>query len=133
MKIEQAVRTHALAHPPLAALIGERLYYGFLPENVKLPAATFFLVSSGRDHVTDLRSPRFQFTAWADSYATAADVEEQIEDAFIRYKGMMAGEVPVCQGVIIAPGYDLAPETAPDGKGKRYGRACDIQIIYRGK
>lgn len=129
MGIEQAVREHALAHPGLAALIGTRLYYGVLPSPAVLPAATYFLVSGARDHVTDKRSPRFQFTAWAADCPTAAAVAAQIEDAFIRFKGLMAGEIPVIQGVVVVPGYDLPSEAAPDGT--RYGRAVDVQIHYK--
>lgn len=129
MEIEQAVKQHALAHPGLAGLIGGRLYYGTLPSPVTLPAVTYFLVSGARDHVTDRRSPRFQFTAWAANYQSAATVAAQVEEAFIRYRGMMAGEIPVIQGVVVVPGYDLPPETAPNGT--RYGRAVDIQVHYK--
>lgn len=129
MDIELAVKQHALAHPGLAALIGARLYYGALPSPVTLPAVTYFLVSGARDHVTDRRSPRFQFTAWAADYQSAATVAVQIEEAFIRFRGVMAGEIPVIQGVVVVPGYDLPIETAPGGT--RYGRAVDIQIHYK--
>ncbi len=129
MDIEAAIPLHCKTDAVLNALIDGRIYYDTLPDKCVLPAVTFFRVSGARDHVTDLRSPRFQFTAWAATKPEAGKVEEAVEDAFIRFKGPMGGE-PVVQCVIDAPGYDLPAEA--DSNGTRYGRACDIRIIYRG-
>jgi len=130
MDIETAIPLFCATHEGLTALIATRIYYGSLPDvTPTLPAVVYFRVSTARDHKIDTRHPRFQFTAWAASYLEAGAVEEQIEDAFIRYKGRMANEIAVIQGVIEVPGYDMPPET--DAYGTRFGRACDVVIHYR--
>ena len=129
MDIETAVPAIGAADETLTGLIGDRFYYGFLPDDATLPAAIFFRVSATRDHNIDSRSARFQITAWAENYPAAGAVEAAIEDTFIRYKDRMAVDLVITQGVIEVPGYDLPPET--DEQGTRYGRACDVVLHYR--
>lgn len=129
MTIEQAVRTRALAHPGLAALLAERMHYGALPEKCPLPALVFFLISDPHDHITDLGHARIQFTSWGSSYMAAAEVDRQVDDAFTRFKGVI-GDIQIAQGVTVAGPYDLSPEIA-DGQA-RMGRARDVLFHYRG-
>ncbi len=130
MDIEEAVGIHGLAHPGLAALIGTRLHHDHLPDDADLPALVFFLVDDPHDHVTDLGHARFQFTSWAASPAQAKAVDVQVDAAYTRYKGMMAGAVAVSQGVTVAGPYPMPTEETKGG-GKRYGRARDIQLHYQ--
>lgn len=128
--IEAAVIMIAAADTALNSLIGDRLHYGQLPaEGFILPAAVFQLISSTRDHKIDARSARFQFTAWAANPPAAGAVEAAIEDTFIRYKGRMAADLVIIQGIVLVPGYDMPSET--DIHGTRFGRACDIVLYYR--
>lgn len=130
MDIEAAIPVIAAADSTLYGLIAGRIYYDNLPETgFILPAVVFQLISGARDHLIDSRSPRFQLTAWAATRPAAGAVEAAIENAFIRYKGRMADDLTITQGVIEVPGYDLPPET--DEFGTRHGRACDIVLHYR--
>jgi hypothetical protein len=131
MDIEQAFQIYALAHAGLAALIGTRLFYGSLPDPCQLPALVYFLVDDPHDHTTDLGRARLQVTSWGTSFAEAKALDKQVDAAFTRFKGIMGG-AKVSQGVTVAGPYDMDPETAPDGS-QRFGRARDIELIYRGE
>ena len=82
MTIETDVFSRLTTFPGLTALVGTRCYPVRLPQNPILPAVSFFKVSNPRvfshDGDSSLQHPRYQFSSWAETYAEAWAVAEQI-------------------------------------------------------
>ena len=89
MDIEQGIITYLIA----LNVATKRVYPAPLPQNVTLPAVTVQRVSSVVDYVhagaSGLELGRFQFTSWADSYAAAKVIAQQVKAALTGYKGSM--------------------------------------------
>jgi len=107
----------------LLALITGRVYPGKLPQGATLPAVTYRKVSGPRIHDLDVAYPRFQITAWAESYIEAVAVAFAIRGATQRYKGIRDG-VKIPQIVYLNEVDMIDPETG------YYTRPVDVEIIY---
>lgn len=95
MLVEEALHDYLSTHPGLSALIAGRIYPLVLPQKPTLPAITYQRISGlrVRSHQgpSGLASPRFQFDAWADSYASARTVADELRRALDGFRGMMGG------------------------------------------
>jgi len=97
--IEEGIVLRLKAHTGLKALIVERIHPLKLPQSVTLPAVTYQRISTPREITHDqgndasdggeLAMPRFQFTAWAETFASAKAVSKQIRKALNGYKGTL--------------------------------------------
>lgn len=95
MTIEAAVIQHLLAHPGVAALVGDRIYPMRLPQRPTYPALTCQKVSGPRvtakDGPAGLAQARMQVSCWAKSYPDAKAVAEQVRRALAGFSGVMGG------------------------------------------
>lgn len=83
--IQERIKQYLQSQSDLAALVGNRIYPNYLPENATYPAISYFRVSNIRPRVKDGHigeaQPRFQFDIWAEKYAQAAEVERLLVSA----------------------------------------------------
>ena len=93
MGLPEVVYARCTAHVGTAALIGTRCYPNVLPENVVYPAIRFLRVSDDnaayRDHdggPTPRSVARVQFDCIAETHDDAADVADQLYQAWDGYK-----------------------------------------------
>lgn len=79
MTIESDIFTRLVAAVPLVV---SRVYPLLLPQNPTLPAITYQRISDVREQSlggdSSLQHPRFQFSCWAETYAVALAVAEQV-------------------------------------------------------
>ena len=93
MAIEEALRALLLADSDLTALVEERVYPQQTPELGKLPAISYFRVSTPREYTYDapasetLAHPRFQFDCKANDYPTARETAAALYSALSGYAG----------------------------------------------
>ena len=80
--IETALLNKMTGHAGLAALVGNRVYPGKMPETPTYPCVVYYKVSitdvAAHGRTNDILQPRFQFNVWALTYASAKLVKEQI-------------------------------------------------------
>ncbi len=107
--IEKAIRAKLVAHSGLSALVGARVYPGYIPQGTAKPAVYY-----DKDEVrkvpvcnenSNYREGSFTITAVADSYSTAESVSAQIEAALEQW----TQETPV-----------VVSETITNGDGIMY-------------
>lgn len=87
--IEKAMVARLTGYTGLSALIGTRVYPGYLPQGVAKPAAYYEEEGTERLSTDDgdgkYRESDFRITTVADSYASAKAVSKQVEDALARW------------------------------------------------
>lgn len=89
--IEELINSRLSGFAGLAALVGSRIYYGNLPQNVAMPAVSWRLVTDDTPQPqqvvgeTDLIRGRFQFDCWSPSKTVARDVRKQVRNALKRW------------------------------------------------
>ncbi len=95
MTIEEGLYSYLSGYAGLTALVGTRIYPLVMPQNVTMPAIRYQRISSSRIYSHDgpnkLTHPRFQFSCFAESYATAKAVANQVRFALAGYQGTMGG------------------------------------------
>lgn len=83
--IEKAIRAKLVAHSGLSALIGSRVYPGYIPQGTVKPAVYYDKDEVRKipvcDENSNYREGSFTITAVADSYTSAESVSAQIESA----------------------------------------------------
>lgn len=91
--IESDLRTYLIEHEDLEDTIDTRVYPMFLPQNPTLPAITYQRVSGERDRsltgLNSLSHPRIQFDCWAETYAEAKTLGEEVISALNDYPGVV--------------------------------------------
>jgi hypothetical protein len=80
--VEEALTARLLAAPALAALVGNRITWGWRAPGDGLPAITLTNVSPGRSYTyqgpAGLSGPRVQFDIWARDFASAKTIERAL-------------------------------------------------------
>jgi len=106
--IEEGLQAFLAANAGLVALISGRVYHRALPQGVVLPALTWQRISTPRlaahdtSGSTGTAHPRFQFDAWATTYASAKAITDALRAALNGYKGTMGALNPVTvQGALV--------------------------------
>ena len=86
--IDSALYGYLVAFPGLVALISNRVYLMKIPQAATLPCLTLARISTTRTLTHDqvgksgsLEKARFQFDAWATTYAAAKAITDQVRDA----------------------------------------------------
>lgn len=86
--LEEGLVSYLSAYAGLTALISTRTYLMLIPQGVTIPCLTLQRISTSRilTHQTsgatgDLARPRFQFDAWATTYAVAKAIIDQVRAA----------------------------------------------------
>ena len=95
MTIETALYSYLKDFAGLYALVSTRIYPLILPQNPTLPAVAYQQISGPRVHAMGndpgITYPRYQFSCWGSTPASAAAVAQQIRLAFENYSGTMGG------------------------------------------
>lgn len=92
-------RSTLIAHAGTTALVGERVYFGHLPQNPTYPALAVEKVSALRfsNMGVDISEvlARVQVTAFAATRASVESVRDQVRQALQRARGTQGGVVVV--------------------------------------
>lgn len=93
--VEQAVVARLAASTAVTGRAGTRIYPVELPQDPKLPAVTYDLISSTRESVMSQDygtvHARIQVTAWANTYSAASGLSEGVRAAVQRWTGTSTG------------------------------------------
>ena len=93
MSFEEGLFEYLDNHAGLSMEVDSRIYPVLLPQKSILPAVTYTRLVTPLLHELDTTSvlphPTFQFDCWAESYARAKDVAEQVYIALDMYRGAM--------------------------------------------
>jgi hypothetical protein len=122
--IEETLFTRLSTFPGIIALVGTRIYPIFMPQGVIYPAITYQRISTEPREscmVSDVGivKPRFQITAWGETFATAKAIVDQVRQALQRWN------TTGVQDTYIMGEYDLYDEIS-----YKYGAAIDAQVVY---
>lgn len=92
--LEEGLKSYLAGYSGLSALISTRVYHMRIPQGATLPCLTYQRVSTPREITHDisgssgaLAHPRFQFDAWAATYASAKAITDQVRAALHGKKG----------------------------------------------
>ena len=89
MSVESELRTRLESSTAVSALVSTRVYPTVLPQDVTLPAVSYFKVSGVRTHAmgTDpgLAHPQVQVSCWGATYTSAHAVKEAVRSALSRW------------------------------------------------
>ena len=118
-----ALKTILRADVDLAALVGTLVYAFPLRQDPVLPAVTYRRVSGPRDQLLGIGKPRYQFTAWSESYGEARDVAQAVDDCLQRYKGTSEG-VLIINATVVNDVDIYDPET------KKHTCSVDVMLKY---
>lgn len=91
--LEAGITTFILANGPLTAIISDRLYPDVLPQSPTLPALVYQVLPATLDYSHDgdshLDRVRVQFSCWATSPTSAANLRETLRLALSGFSGQM--------------------------------------------
>ena len=117
--LDEGLVSYLKAFSGLTALISTRVYLMFIPQAATLPCVTVTRISTARiltmdssGSTGDLAHPRFQFDAWATTYASAKAIIDQVRAALNGHVGATGTGVTIRAALVESevPSYD--PETA---------------------
>lgn len=104
--LEEGLYTYLTTFAGLTALISTRVYAFRIPQGGTLPCVTYQRISTPRELSHDsagigneLAHPRFQFDAWATTYASAKAISDQLRSALNGHKST-TGSVTV-NGILV--------------------------------
>lgn len=97
MSVESDIYTRLSAYAGIIALVSAKIYPLTLPQDVALPALSYFKVSDVPEHAmgldADIKTIRIQVDCWADTYSVAKSLEVQVKAALSRYR---SGNIKDC-------------------------------------
>lgn len=131
--VRQAVRRLLLTDATIAALVGDRIHPGALPQDCPLPAISYAVAGTREPRTlaraTPYRATRFRVSIWSDFEAEAEDVAEAARAALAGFSGLV-GAIRVAL-VAIEGEVDL-PEPRPDGGDEStYRITLDLRAWHR--
>ena len=99
--LEESLGSYLINYTGLTNLVSSRIYLLRMPDTGNtLPCVTFQRIDTPRTHAHDtsgtggdLAHPRFQFDAWAETYASAKAINEQIRAALNGKTGSIGSQV----------------------------------------
>lgn len=119
--LEEGLFSYLSTYAGLTALISARVYPFRIPQEqaVSLPCMTYQRISTPRHQThdtsgaSDLASPRFQFDAWAETYASAKAITDQIRAALNGKNGTIGsgGSAVTIQAALVQ---EETPELDPE-------------------
>ena len=113
-EIEEAVYSALTGNATLTGLISTHIYPLVLPQEVALPAVTFFRVSNIHNHGMggdiDLMETRLQVSILADSVLRMRTVTDAVRGVLSRWKGTYGGVI-VQDSLLDNEMDDFEPET----------------------
>ena len=97
MEIEESLVTYLLTQTALTALVDRRIYYDYAQQKDKYPYIVGLNISDVKEQtlsgILTMESPIIQFTAYAETRASAQLVANQIKAALTDYQGTLSGVV----------------------------------------
>jgi len=85
------IRTLILSDPAVSGLVGNRVYPQIAPEGATYPLVVYSQIlrvdPTGLSTPLSLSTVSYEFTAWAESYITAHDVEVALVNLLNKYRG----------------------------------------------
>ncbi len=129
MSLESAIKARLDGFAGLRAYVKNRNYAIRYPQETKLPATTFELLSERAVHAmgsdANVKESRLRVNTFALEFSACREVDEQVRQALSRYRGTSAGTVV----------QDILEETVNDifhpevGSGV-HQRARDFRVFY---
>lgn len=93
--IEPAFRTILLAAPAVAAIVADRVWLGFRPQNERRAGVVLTLTTANHEHVFEGHAGyvqgRMQADCLAPDYRAAKELAKAVSDALDNYTGTVAG------------------------------------------
>ena len=130
MLIEQALMTYILAQTGITDLVSTRIYFVEGPQETAKPYLVINKIDGPREHSHDgsssLAHPRFQLTAFAETYSGAKNIISAVQTALQGYSGTMGGESGVAVGAVL---YEDETDLERGGQGL-YGVSADYIIWH---
>lgn len=132
MTIEEAIVARVLAFAGTAALVGDRVFPGFIPAGAAHPAIAYQRIGGPPNYVmlgeTGAAEARIQITCWGVKYADAAAVAEQVRLALSGFRGQL-GTVMVDSLFLEGP-TDTTDQQPGSDQSKKYGRRLELRVRF---
>lgn len=128
-EIEEALPARLEGVAAVTALVGTRIYPARAPQGAVRPFVTFARIATPPREVAfgadpGIARPRFQLTAWAETYGAARLVATAVRQGLQRFRGVVLGvDILDC---FIELDADLV-----DDEAKLFGVATDVTVIHR--
>lgn len=111
--LDESIYSYLSNYAGLTALVSNRVYAFRIPQEATLPCVLFQRISTPRELSHDssgigneLAHPRFQFDAFAETYASAKAINDQIRAALNGKTGLIGSQVETATvaGTVVNPG-----------------------------
>jgi len=120
--LEEGLHSYLSTYAGITALIGARVYSMRIPQGATMPCLTYQRISTPRINTHDnsgiagdLTSPRFQFDAWGNTYASVKAINDQVRAALNGKTGSI-GTAPSNITIRSALADNENPEYDPDSE-----------------
>jgi hypothetical protein len=117
--LDEGLVAYLKAHAGLSALISTRVYLAPMPQGATLPCLTLQRIDTPRTLTHDtsgatgtLARPRFQFDAWALTYASTRAITDQVRAALNGHTGTTGTGVTIRAALVQDERPDYDPLTA---------------------
>jgi hypothetical protein len=130
--IEEALASLLSADAGIIALCSARIYPLTIPQKAALPAVTYQKIAGSPFYTlsgpNELRTARFQVTAFAASYSAARGLQKAVENA-MNYRGLI--DTVEIQSVEMTDDGDVPYVDAAVEAKKVCARRMDFEIFYK--
>ena len=126
--ISTALRAHLAADATIASLVGTRIYPTRLPQNPAFPAMTYSQIAGPQIATLEgcvAHNPHFQINCFSETYLTALQLADAVEDSINLFMGVMNSEEIVSASIKMNR-EDIFEENVDD-----YRVALDFSIWHR--
>lgn len=112
--VDEGIIAHLSNYPGLTSLISDRVYLMRIPQSATLPCLCVTRIDTPRELTHDLvgaenalAHPRFQFDAWAKTYASAKAITDQLRAALNGHRNSLGYhlETATVVGTIVDSGH----------------------------
>ncbi len=128
MEIFEAFVSYLLSYSPLAAVIGNKIFPDFLPDDHKGSGIVYQAIGGGVEYTLlgrdGLKTPQYQFSCYSDSNKEAYAVYKQLVKAFDEVPTYLEGLNIQFIEQVSEPVKDYEPET------KRHCYKVDFQFYF---
>lgn len=132
MTIEEAIVQRLTTFAGTAALVGDRVFPGFVPSGQVHPAIVYQRIGGPINYVmsgeTGAAEARIQITAWSARYSEAQSVGDQVRLALSAFRGTL-GTVRV-DSMLFENVADVTDQQAGSDQSKKYGRRVDVRVRF---
>lgn len=128
--IDEGLIAYLGAYAGLTSLISNRVYLMRIPQGATLPCLTVTRISTPREFAMDtsgatgtLAHPRFQFDAWATTYASAKAINDQVRAALMGHTGTTGTGITIRAALVLDERADYETDT-------KYYRSQSDYVIW---